>query len=120
VLPIVVLQVLATIADLALGFTHLDTAATSSSFSATANLGPVSLVMTVLLIVPSIASQVTRLHDRGHSAWWLLFSLIPIAGAIVLLVQTGFLRGDGGPNRYGPPPGPKQPFPDPPYPASYR
>jgi uncharacterized membrane protein YhaH (DUF805 family) len=120
VLPILVLQVLATVADLALGFTHLDTTTTSSSFSATANLGPVSLGVTALLIVPSIASEVTRLHDRGHSAWWLLLSLIPIVGGIVLLVQTGFLRGDGGPNRYGPPPGgPKHPFPDPPYPPSY-
>jgi uncharacterized membrane protein YhaH (DUF805 family) len=45
---------------------------------------------------------VARLHDRGHSAWWLLWILLPLVGVIVLLVQNGFLRGDGGPNRYGP------------------
>ena len=44
-----------------------------------------------------------RLHDRGHSAWWLLWYLLPPLGVVVLLVQNGFLRGDGGPNKYGPP-----------------
>jgi uncharacterized membrane protein YhaH (DUF805 family) len=106
VLPIAVLQVLAFLADLSFGFTDLTTTATASSVSATGDLGPFSLVVSLLLLVPSISSQVTRLHDRGHSAWWLLFSLIPLVGAILLVVQTGFLRGDGGPNRYGPPTGP--------------
>jgi uncharacterized membrane protein YhaH (DUF805 family) len=55
-------------------------------------------------LVPSISSEVTRLHDRGHSAWWLLWGLLPVVGGIVLLVQTGFLRGDAGPNQYGPAP----------------
>jgi uncharacterized membrane protein YhaH (DUF805 family) len=116
VLPLLVLQVLAFLADLAFGFTDLTTTVTGSSVSATGNLGPFSLVVSLLVLVPSISSQVTRLHDRGHSAWWLLFSLIPLVGAILLFVQTGFLRGDGGPNRYGPPPGPR-PVADPPYPS---
>jgi len=47
---------------------------------------------------------VARLHDRGHSAWWLLWFLLPVVGWIVLFVQNAFLRGDGGPNRYGPAP----------------
>ena len=105
VLPLLLLQVLALLADLAFGFTDLTSTVTASSVSATGNLGPFSLVVSLLSLVPSISSQVTRLHDRGHSAWWLLFSLVPLVGAILLFVQTGFLRGDGGPNRYGPPPG---------------
>ena len=37
---------------------------------------------------------------QGRTRWWLLV-LLPLVGVIVLLVQNGFLRGDGGPNRYG-------------------
>jgi uncharacterized membrane protein YhaH (DUF805 family) len=36
--------------------------------------------------------------------WWLHHALV-FAGLTMLLVQNGFLRGDGGPNRYGPAPG---------------
>ena len=74
------------------------------------------LVVGLLTACPSISSQVTRLHDRGHSAWWLLFNLLPLAGPIVLLVQM-CLAGDAGHNRYGPPPGPL-PLPDAPTPAA--
>jgi uncharacterized membrane protein YhaH (DUF805 family) len=70
----------------------------------------------LLTFVPSVSSTVTRLHDRGHSAWWLLLVLVPVVGVLVLLVMTGFLRGDGGPNRYGPPPrAPREPSGDPLY-----
>ena len=72
----------------------------------------------LLLLVPTLSSEATRLHDRGHSAWWLLFHLLPIAGSIVLLVQF-CLPGDGGPNSYGPPPGGTSPVrPDPAYPVA--
>lgn len=119
-LPIVGLSVLALLADLAFGFATLDATATSTSASGALSLGWFSLAVTLLTIVPSISSEVTRLHDRNHSAWWLLFGLIPVVGGILLFVQTGFLRGDGGPNRYGPPPGsPHGPVPDPAYPTSY-
>jgi uncharacterized membrane protein YhaH (DUF805 family) len=67
--------------------------------------GPVSLFITLFTLAPSISSTVARLHDRGHSAWWLLWFLVPVVGWILLFVQNGFLRGDGGPNRYGPAPG---------------
>jgi uncharacterized membrane protein YhaH (DUF805 family) len=117
-LPILALGILALLADLALGTATVDGSATSTSASGSFQVGWISLVVTLLTIVPSISSQVTRLHDRGHSAWWLLFGLIPLVGGILLLVQTGFLRGDGGPNRYGPPPAGGAPTPDPSYPPS--
>jgi uncharacterized membrane protein YhaH (DUF805 family) len=67
--------------------------------------GPVSLFVSLFTLVPSISSSVARLHDRGHSAWWLLWMLVPVVGWFLLFVQNGFLRGDGGPNRYGAAPG---------------
>lgn len=37
-------------------------------------------------LVPGIAVGVRRLHDADHSGWWLLIGLVPVIGAIVLLV----------------------------------
>jgi uncharacterized membrane protein YhaH (DUF805 family) len=116
--PIAGLSLLAFLADLAFGFTTLDGSTTASSASGPARFGWFSLLVLLLTSVPSISSEVTRLHDRGHSAWWLLFGLIPLVGGILLLVQTGFLRGDGGPNRYGPPPAGGAPVPDPGHPPT--
>jgi uncharacterized membrane protein YhaH (DUF805 family) len=108
-LPIIVATIVAGIIDAVIG----------SNFGPEgANFGVLSALVSLALIVPSISSQVTRLHDRSHSAWWLLFNLIPLVGGILLLIQMGFLRGDGGPNRYGPPPAGGTPVPDPGYPPS--
>lgn len=38
------------------------------------------------LLLPSIAVMVRRLHDIGRSGWWYFIVLIPIVGAILLLV----------------------------------
>jgi uncharacterized membrane protein YhaH (DUF805 family) len=57
-------------------------------------------VLTLLaIVVPNLAVTVRRLHDTGHSAWWLLVVLVPLAGPIVLLVIT--VRGSDGPNAWG-------------------
>ena len=40
----------------------------------------------LLVLIPSIAVAVRRLHDTGRSGWWLLLALIPAIGAIILLV----------------------------------
>ena len=109
-LPIVGLGLLANIADASLGYPVFSTTVDPSSAWAYLG-GPLTTVVSLLTIVPSISSSVTRLHDRGHSAWWLLWSLVPLVGWLVLLVQNGFLAGQPVPNRYGPPPG--QPMPPP-------
>lgn len=44
-------------------------------------------------IIPCIAAGVRRLHDTGHSGWWLL---CPIYNIILLATQ-----GDAGYNEYG-------------------
>ena len=98
-LPIAGLALLAALADVSLGYPTF-TVAPEGAVEYVG--GPVSTAISLLTIVPSISSTVARLHDRGHSAWWLLWILLPLVGVIVLLVQNGFLRGDGGPNRYGP------------------
>ena len=66
--------------------------------------GPVTAICALVLLVPNIAAMVTRLHDRDHSAWWLLWNLVPGLGWLVLVVTVGLLGTQPHPNRYGPPP----------------
>jgi uncharacterized membrane protein YhaH (DUF805 family) len=63
-------------------------------------------VFFLLLLAPpliwiSIAVQVKRWHDRDKSGWWFLMNLLPIIGWLWVLIECGFLRGTGGPNRFG-------------------
>jgi uncharacterized membrane protein YhaH (DUF805 family) len=54
-------------------------------------------------LIPFLAVGVRRLHDTGRSGWWMLIGVIPIIGAIVLLI---FAVRDSQPtdNKYGPNP----------------
>jgi uncharacterized membrane protein YhaH (DUF805 family) len=62
--------------------------------------GPVTAILYLGLLVPSIAVSIRRLHDTDRSGWWLLIALIPLVGAIILIV---FYATDGtkGSNRFG-------------------
>jgi len=51
-------------------------------------------------IVPSFAVAVRRMHDVGKSGWLLLVSLIPLVGAILLLVWF-ITDSDPGVNQWG-------------------
>jgi uncharacterized membrane protein YhaH (DUF805 family) len=66
--------------------------------------GPVTSLVALVLTVPDIAATVARLHDRDHSAWWLLRGLEPPLGFVVLFVTVGPLGSRPHPNRCGPPP----------------
>ncbi len=64
-------------------------------------LGMVALsaIFNLVLIIPSISIACRRLHDTGRSGWWQLIILIPLIGAIVILV---FLVQDSrADNEYG-------------------
>lgn len=43
-------------------------------------------IYSLLVLVPSLAVGVRRLHDVGKSGWMLLVALIPLIGAIWLLI----------------------------------
>ena len=106
--PFFGLTVLAAIADAALGYPGFSTAPQTDVTLWSVTGGPCSVLVSLFGIVPTFSAGVTRLHDRDHSAWWLLWGLLPLIGPILLLVQQGFLAGTGRPNRYGPPPLPGQ------------
>jgi len=48
--------------------------------------GVIGLLYSLAVLIPGVAVSVRRLHDTGRSGWWLLIALIPLIGAIVLLV----------------------------------
>ncbi|HEY9036700.1 MAG TPA: DUF805 domain-containing protein [Pseudomonadales bacterium] len=72
----------------------------TGTLNADFGIGLLSGVYSLAVIVPSIAVAVRRLHDTGRSGWWLLITLIPLIGAVALLV---FLILDSQPdeNPYG-------------------
>jgi uncharacterized membrane protein YhaH (DUF805 family) len=72
--------------------------------------GPIQGLLQLALLLPSLAVGVRRLHDTDRSGWWLLISLIPIIGWIVLIVF--FVQDSQPANRYGP--NPKAPGETPP------
>jgi len=64
----------------------------------------ISYILSFVSLWPTLALYIKRLHDRNRSGWLLLTLLIPfvcIIFAIWLLVETWFLRGTVGSNRFG-------------------
>ena len=59
-------------------------------------------LLVLLMISPLFCAQIRRLHDAGFSGWFVLLSLIPYIGGIVLLVMT-LLKSDSD-NKWGPNP----------------
>ena len=63
----------------------------------------IGTVVGLALICPTVAVEIRRLHDIGKSGWYLLFNLIPLVGAIILIVW--FCKdSEPGDNMYGPNP----------------
>jgi len=65
--------------------------------------GILASIYSLAVLIPSIAVSVRRLHDTDRSGWWLLIVLIPLIGAIVLLVFMVQDSQSSG-NQYGPNP----------------
>lgn len=62
-----------------------------------------SYVYSLAVLIPSIAVAVRRMHDIGKSGWMILVGLIPVVGAIWLIVLLA-TEGNSGSNEYGPDP----------------
>ena len=54
-------------------------------------------------LIPAWAVFTRRMHDIGKSGWWWLIGLVPVVGAIVLLVFA-CKDSEPGDNAYGPNP----------------
>ena len=73
------------------------------TFDARSGIGLCTAVWALAMLLPSLAVSVRRLHDTDRRGWWLLIGVIPLLGAIALIV---FLAQDSEPgtNRFGPNP----------------
>ena len=54
-------------------------------------------------LIPGVAVTIRRLHDTDRSGWNILWGLVPLFGALLLLVYY-VSDGTPGPNRFGPDP----------------
>lgn len=70
------------------------------TYSVEYEAGLFSGLYSLLILIPSIAVVVRRLHDTDRSGWWILISLIPLIGVIVLFVFM-CLDSQPGTNRFG-------------------
>jgi uncharacterized membrane protein YhaH (DUF805 family) len=69
-------------------------------FSLGNSIGALTGLYWLVVLVPSIAVTVRRLHDTDRSGWWALLALLPLLGTIVLFVFC-VLDGTPGANRFG-------------------
>jgi uncharacterized membrane protein YhaH (DUF805 family) len=93
ILPIFVISLILAFVDMAVG-----------TYDPQNGVGLFSGIFALLAIIPAIIVYIKRFHDRDKSGWWVLIVLIPIIGAIWILIELGFLAGTPGLNRFGPPP----------------
>lgn len=63
-------------------------------------MGILYLVYVLLSLIPYLAVTVRRLHDIGKSGWWYFIGIIPIIGAIWLLVLL-CMEGEPKTNKWG-------------------
>lgn len=59
-----------------------------------------SLGFSLLILLPSLAVTVRRLHDIDRSGWWALVGVLPCVGLIFMLIWAA-TEGTPGQNRYG-------------------
>jgi uncharacterized membrane protein YhaH (DUF805 family) len=63
----------------------------------------IGYVYLLAVIIPSLAILARRLHDIDRSGWWILLGIIPLIGAVVLIIFA-ILDSTPGANSYGPNP----------------
>ena len=66
---------------------------------------PFGLVASLVTTLFLVSTWGRRLHDRGRSALWLLLAALPVLGALILLLECGFLRPRPSAERFGTAPG---------------
>ncbi len=67
------------------------------------NPGVLTGLYSLAVLIPGLAVLFRRLHDTGRSGWWILIFLVPVIGALVILVFL-VLASEEGENEHGPNP----------------
>jgi uncharacterized membrane protein YhaH (DUF805 family) len=61
---------------------------------------PLSIILALVFLLPSLAVTVRRLHDIDRSGWWYFVNLVPLIGPLVLLYWE-VQPGTEGTNQFG-------------------
>ncbi|WP_343559993.1 DUF805 domain-containing protein [Kiloniella sp. b19] len=65
--------------------------------------GMVTLVFSIVVLLPQLAVTVRRLHDTNRSGWWCFLYLVPLVGFIIVSIFAS-QNSEPGDNRFGPNP----------------
>lgn len=96
----IIVSVIITVVETALGLGQGAMMRGGGGFEASYNGGPLSMLWSLVNLIPALALSVRRLHDTDRSGWWLLIGLVPLIGVIVLIVFFAS-KGYPGANRFG-------------------
>jgi uncharacterized membrane protein YhaH (DUF805 family) len=91
-IPYIVVFLICVIVDVRLG-----------TFYEKERIGLISGLANLLLLYPSIAVMVKRIHDHGLTGWLVLLLLVPAIN-VLFWIFLSFMTGTEGPNKYGPDP----------------
>lgn len=86
---------------IAFGLVFID--AMIGTYSQEGGLGLLSGIYILGVMLPGIGVAIRRLHDTSRSGWWYLLVLLPLIGAIVLIVFF-VMDSTPGDNQHGPNP----------------
>lgn len=75
----------------------------TGTINATTSVGLLGGIYSLVVLIPSLAVCVRRLHDIGKSGWYFLICMIPLVGAIILIVWY-CKEGEKNENEWGPDP----------------
>ncbi len=78
---------------------YLDAKIAGVSYLDYYGFGTLSIILTIVTIVPSTAVSIRRLHDINKSGWWLLLALTVIG--IIPLIYWVCKKSDEKENRFG-------------------
>lgn len=82
-------------------FAVITTAVTSGvDSSALTVLQIIYYTYALAIMIPSLAVTVRRLHDTGHSGWWIFLNLLLVIGSIILFIWY-ITDSDPDTNEYG-------------------
>ena len=53
--------------------------------------GVLNLIFSLAILVPTVCVTARRLHDRGHSGWWMLFTFVIVLVAPMMVAILAFI-----------------------------
>lgn len=72
----------------------------TDTYDKESGIGLFTSIFVLLTFVPYLAVSIRRLHDTNRTGWWVLIAIIPIIGAVWLIILY-CLQGNRGVNKFG-------------------